>query len=456
MIRYVLALLFILFPALAEAAGQPSASRVTSPGGIAFTLIAMPGAKKIAITAAWASDWAYRTDVNPAAAAVGARLIFAGGAEGYPAGKAGEQFADLKAEAGLTVTADHVIGVLLVPREHIEKAAKIVNAHLRAPTFDATWFKRIRQGLTRQITAMHARPEAKALDAATWAVLGDQPLAAALILADAGLFKRLTRKEVIAWHKETFTRAPAALVVAGDLDVKAAGTLVDALFAGLPAGKRISKRTIRADYAPRRILVHAAGARTSVLALIAPLPPMRKETLPEQVADLILATALSRPDGPIFSAVREQLQATYGLRVGLHLFTRENRVLFLTGRVKTDKLAEAEQAVRKAYAAFRKNGPAGKLDALKARLLANSRAAQQSPLRLAHSELQGALDGFAPGSSLKVSEAIKALTKERLLAHLKQAFPKAEDFLVIAVSPKKNALPGACVITRPEHAHRCR
>ena len=130
-------------------------------------------------------------------------------------------------------------------------------------------------------------------------------------------------------------------------------------------------------------------------------------------------------------------------------------MLFLTGEVQTGKLAEAEKAVREAYAAFRKNGVSGKPEAMKAPLLAGVRAALRSPLRLARSELQGALDGHAPGVSLKLVDAIKSLTGEQLLAHLHKAFPAEKDFIVVAVSPEKSALPGACIITRPQEAGRC-
>lgn len=57
----------------------PSASNEVSPGGIAYTLLAMPESDDVAVQVAWPTDWAYRENTNPAAALVGSELILAGG-----------------------------------------------------------------------------------------------------------------------------------------------------------------------------------------------------------------------------------------------------------------------------------------------------------------------------------------------------------------------------------------
>jgi hypothetical protein len=56
---------------------------------------------------------------------------------------------------------------------------------------------------------------------------------------------------------------------------------------------------------------------------------------------------------------------------------------------------------------------------------------------------------------LKLEAVVGNLTEERLRARLKKAFPPAKGFITVAISPKKDALPGACVIGKPAEAARC-
>ena len=453
MIRFLLALLVVFIPALGRAEA-PAASPEISPGGIAFTLLRLPGNKDVVLTAAWPTGWAYREDVNQAAPIVGTRLILSGGAEGYPAGEVIETFADLKAEARLYLTAqDHVIGEIVTRKENVPAVVKIANAHLRAPTLDEGWFARIRDGVAQSMAEARARPSHAGFDAVRWAVFADQPLRSALSLDAPGVFGELTRKDVAAWHRETFTRRPEAVVVAGDIDAEAAGKAVDALLAGLPDNAPALSRQARADFTPRRILLHLPDAQVTSLAFIAPLPPTR---LGGEVEDLILTGALGGEKGVLFDAVRTRLRASYGFAAGFSNYTRESRVLFVAGEVESGRLAEVEEVVCDAFAAFRKAGPGGDLAARKAPLRAQFAKMPDFVLDVARAELQSALDGFQPGRSLRLAAEFDAVTEESLRARLAGAFPGAGDFIVIAVSPDGNAMPNACVITTPEQAADCR
>jgi len=453
MIRVFLALLVVLIPALGRAAG-PTASPEVSPGGVAYTLLHLPGNKDVAVTAAWPTDWAYREGVNQAAPIIGAKLILSGGAEGYPPGKAIERFADLKAEASLYLSAeDHVIGEIVVRRKNLMPAIEIANAHLRAPALDNKWFTRIRDGVAQNLAAARARPFHAGFDAVRWAVFGNQPLRNALSLDAPGVFKNLTRADIVKWHRETITRHPEAVVVSGDIDAEMAGKVVDTLFEGLPDTTPAISRRVQADFMPRRILLHIPDAKTTNLAFIAPLPPTR---LGGDVADLVLSGALGGEKGVLFDAVRTRLRASYGFSAGFSNYTRELRILFILGQVEPGKLAAVEQAVRKAYADFRKSGPSGDLARRKAPLKARLQKLPTLSMAIARSELQSALDGYQPGAVLKLVDDLDAVTEDDLRKRLANAFPAADDFIVIAVSPNKNALPGACVISEPRQAADCR
>lgn len=450
-------ILFLVATLLSLTACQedgPTASVETTPDGISYTLLHMPEHEDVTIHIAWPTDWAYRPETNKAAPVVGTQLILAGGAAGYPAGDVGERFADLNSEGDIYVAVnDHVIGELTFERGQIDETIAIANAHLRAPTLDQPWLDRIRDGTAANMAEAQAQPAHAGFDAVRWAVLGAQPLRNALSLDEPGVFDELTRNDVVNWHAETFTHAPEAIVVAGGIEAADAGAAIDALLAGLPEESRNLMQEAAPDFAARRILLHIPDAQTTTLSFIAPLPATR---LGSEMEDLILIHALGGDDQSVlFEAVRTELRASYGFGAGMANYTREHRVVFLTGEVETAKLADVERVVRECYAAFRQSGLSGDLDARKAPLAANFTEIQDFVVDQARSELQSALDGFEAGRSFHLKDELRAVTGGTLMARLSSAFPQAEDFIVVAVSPDADALPGACVIRAPSEAADC-
>ncbi|MYA87706.1 MAG: insulinase family protein [Boseongicola sp. SB0662_bin_57] len=452
MIRVLLLVALVTLAACWE--DGPSASRETSPGGIEYTLIDLPEHEDVTIHVAWPTDWAYRPGTSKAAPVTGAQVILAGGAEGHPAGEVVERFADLDSEGNIHVAVnDHVIGELTFERDRMAETVKIANAHLRAPTLEQAWFERIRHGIAQNMAEAQARHVHAGFDAVRWAVFGTQPLRNAMSLDEPGTFEALTRDDVAAWHAETFTRSPDAIVVAGGIDAGAAGTALDALFEGLPDSGREVSRESMPDFAPRHMLLHLPYAESTNLAFIAPLPPTR---LGGELEDLILVHALGGDDQSVlFDAVRTELRATYGFGAGIANYTREHRILFMTGEVEADRLAEVERVVRAAYAMFREYGPQGSLADRKAPLEASFSELADFVVDQARSELQGALEGHPPGRSLELDDELAAVTEESVMARLRKDFPAAGDFIVIAVSPDADGLPGACVIRVPREAADC-
>lgn len=450
-------ILFLFATLLALAACKehgPTASVETTPGGIAYTLLHMPEHEDVTIHVAWPTDWAYRPETNKAAPVIGTQLILAGGAEGYPAGDVAERFADLNSEGDIYVAVnDHVIGELTFEYGQMDETIAIANAHLRAPTLDQMWFDRIREGTAANMAAAQAQPAHAGFDAARWAVFGSQPLRNALSLDEPDVFDDLTREDVVTWHGETFTRTPDAIVVAGGISAAHAGAAIDALLAGLPGASRNVTRDAVPDYTARRILLHVPEAQTTTLSFITALPPTQEGS---ELEDLILIHALGGDEQSVlFVAVRTELRASYGFGAGWANYTRDHRVVFLTGEVETAKLADVERIVREAYAAFRQSGPSGDLDARKAPLAANFTEMQDFVVDQARSELQSALDGFDAGRSIRLVDELGFVTERALMDRLANAFPDSGDFIVVAVSPDIDALPGACVIRAPSEAADC-
>jgi zinc protease len=339
--------ILLIFAALLALAGckedSPTASRETSPGGIGYTLIHLPGNPDVTIHAAWPTDWAYRADTNKAAPTVGIDLLLTGGAEGYPAGDAPERFADLNSEADIFASVnDHIVGQLTFEIDHLAETVAIANAHLRAPTLDPDWFARIEADVAQSLAEAQAQPVHAGFDAVRWSVFGEQPLRNGLSLDEPGVLQSLTRMDVVAWHAETFTNRPDAVVVAGGLEAEAAGAAVDALFAGLPEPNRTVSRDVSPDFRPRRILLHRPDAETTTLSFVAPLRPTRQGG---EFEDLILIHALGGGDqSALFDAVRTDLRASYAFGSGIANFTRDLRVLFMAGEVASGQAGDVEHA----------------------------------------------------------------------------------------------------------------
>jgi len=455
--RMILMIVVVALMPLAALADGRHASTEVSPGGLTYHLLTLPKAKQVSIRVAWPTDWPYRQGVNKAVPYIGAKLVLSGGAKGYPAGKAIEKFADLKAGALLEPTADYVYGWLGAPSENINETVAIANAHLRAPLLDGKWFQRISMGLKGKFAQMQAAPATKAYAAVRWAVFGDQPIRESLSLEDLGMFDRADPANVARWAREIFTRSPDTIIVAGNISADKAGKAIDRLFDGLPEGGRKMERTARTNFSPRRILLHLPDAKTSQLVFVAPVPPIPDTSPADEFADVILVAALGQGDQSVlFKAMRSRLRASYAFGAGIGAYDYTHRFLAFSGQVETDKLAQAEEVARNAYQDFLAKGPEGDLKARVAPILANVRAGQNNPVRISASAMSGAIAGQDPGVALKVVDIVSTLTAASVDARLKSAFPQPDDFIVLATSPDENALPGACVITKPREAVRCK
>jgi predicted Zn-dependent peptidase len=432
----------------------PQASRRTSPGGTAFTLLDIRDAPDVSIQIAWATDWAFRDGVNQAAPHVGAELVLAGGAQSLAADEAAERFADLAASAYLAPAPGHVIGGLTVPRARAAEAVAIANAHLRFTGADDVAFARARDGLRDRIALARSRPDQRVFETLGWAVLGDRTLRRALWPDAPRAVEVLTPDDVADWRRGTLIRTPREVVVAGDLDAAVAGELVDALLDGLP--EPVGRSTAAAeesDFSPRRILIHAPGSATAHVAIVGPLPPTR---MGGEMADLILMDALGDGMGSVlFKAIRTNLRAGYGFDAALAQYGRENRFMVLAGEVDPARLAAVVDAALRAYESFRAEGAIGDFASRRARVEAIFAGIETDVGRVALAELQSALDGFPTGRALEFAEEIASIDARAVEARLRAEYPASDAMLVVAITPDADALEGACVIAAPRQAADC-
>lgn len=445
----ILLLAVLGYPPSAQSAPD-TISAGKSPGGIPFMLVNVPDTEWVSIRVAWPTEWAMLEERNQAVPYVGANVILTGGAEGYPPAAVVEEFADLEAEGNIVPGLEHVFGSLAVPIENLDRAVAVANAHLRAPSFDEAWVDRARSTFAAGLKEQMDGSWGQAFDALRWSMLGDGSVRRAMNPGPSERVQEVTREDLVSWHAATFRTCCALVVVAGPLDGERAGRAVDSLFAGLPRGIAERKLTQRADFTPRRILLHRPEATASLLAFLGQKPPAHLDVMAE---DHVILDALNALEGPLLEAARTRLRAAYRFNAGYDNFGRANRFLFFVGEVEATKLSAAETAIREAYAAFLSAGPSDSYDARKARLMTELTETMKYPSDAAMIALRGALleQGLPPMPNQELADT----SRDQMMARLGQ-FPRAEELMVIAVSPDAKALPGACVIGTPEQAVNCK
>ena len=424
-----------------------------SDTGLEYALVEMPGNKRITIQVAWPSNWAFDQAENQAVPYIASRLLLAGGTEEFPPSVVEEKFADIESEGFLMPSAEYVYGTLHYSPEHQDETLKIVNAHLESPTLDEKWLERIRDEFSGQMNEARPKAVSKGFEAMRWAVFGSQPVREFLSLDVPGMIDDVTRADVAKWVESTIKRSGAIIAVAGDLDIKEAGVIVDTLFDGVPEGKAGKKGSVEADFSPRRIVMHDPEAEVSTLSFIAKVPPTREGGESE---DLVLSRALGGGnDSVLFEAVRTELRASYGYVAGFQGFTADNRFLLLSGQVETGKVAEAEKVIKLAYARFLVEGPDGDLQKRKEPFEESIKESRKDTGTMAFVALVAKLEGMKLEKILELQDEMKAVTEQSLKQRLSGSFPGADEFIVVVSSPDANALPGACVITEPVQAVDC-
>ena len=119
-----------------------------SPDGRTFHFMPVyeKGVTDITITIAWPMQWAYRAGSNPAVPYIAADAILSGGTDDLAAPDVLELFSDKNSSGHLYVRANHAVGELSFPKEHVDDIVPIASKLLASANYDPTWINRIKRG----------------------------------------------------------------------------------------------------------------------------------------------------------------------------------------------------------------------------------------------------------------------------------------------------------------------
>lgn len=433
---------------------EPTAGMKTSAQGHAFAFMPMPDTAVVSVEVSWPMPWPTQAGRNPAVPYIGADLMLGGGAGPMSPSEVQENFADLNAQGYLYAAGTTLRGGVIAPPEALQDAIAIANTVLRAPSLPQDWLSRLRDGFAANQTEAQQISANQGWQALRDLVLGDQPYNDYLSLTDIASIRATSQAEVRQWHAETVVQQAALIAVAGPLTEAEAGQAVDALFEGLPEGPAAPVQTAPLDFTPRTILLHLPSATKTTLGLIARVPPTGDDG---EVDDLIASLILGGDDQSLlFTALRTELRASYAFSAGLDAYTRDNRILVLSGEVDTAQTAAVRDVVVKTYGSlFTSPVPQSALTKWKTSIGAQLAQGDTDPASRSSAMIEAMLDKVDPLRVLQLQDMLARSTPESVQARVSANYTAADALLIIAVSPDANALPGACVISTPDAAVNC-
>lgn len=403
-------------------------SEEVSPGGLHYARVWNASAEQVAIDVLWPNSEGALPGVGTATAHLAAAMM------------ANEKGLSADVEGG-TLQAQ-----INVPRADLDGAVLLASQSLQRFDEDAARLDLAKAEAIKYAAGVSERGGALLFQTAAAAIAGYDGLRQMDWISDPAQVKAITLDEVKQWRRAVLQRQGAIIALAGDLDAAAAGQAVDTLFQGLPQTGIEAGEASVPNLRPRRILLHDPSAKTSKLAFYTRLDPSQLG------ADKILLNMIFNWD------VTSQGQS---LRLDTQFCSREERLadgrllLEFSADLHEKTVAGTVAKIEEIYGGLRKSVDPSLAEEVRQLRTVRLLQAMDCPRCAA---MAAAAKSHAGNVKLLTNAAlyIDANTDERLAERLRTGFAGPDQFVVVAVSPDPNALPGACVITRPEHAVDCR
>ena len=434
-------------------AGSVTVDEHVSPDGTRFVLVSVPEADDLVMQVAWPTDWAVNPAVNPTAPVLATRSQFVSGSEEHDPGALGVLLDDAGAEAHLTLDSQFVYGSIVVPRKGAEDVLAAVNDHLRAPSFDESWFTRVRNVGIDAMKKTKNSLSALAFSAISWSAFGDHPFATQKTLEDPDSAFNVTRLDLESWARETYSSDPFAFILAGDIDAEGAGSLVDSLLDGLPEMQVSPAELPIGSHRSGRTLIHVPRAKDSYIAIsgTVPVSPM----WPKFDDQFIVQTLASSGRGLINDAVRKSLRAAYSIKAAVYESHYKSHYFAVHGFVDTSRVDAAVEEILQSYGRYVESPSVEGLDRYRAGSLETLDRTGNDPVTLSLAALRAVLRGHDVSALLERRARAERLSPDMIRERVWNDYPDANDLLVVVASPDADALQGACVIEAPKEVLEC-
>lgn len=428
---------------------------VTTPDGHKFWYYAMPKAARTAIAVNWAQQVPLDEGIHPSTARVGIDVMLNGGAGGRDAAQIVADYQDLDAGSGLWVQPNDVSGFIVAPDQHLATAREIAHDVITKPALEQRWFDREHQNLVDRALEDHASSWGIAWNLARDVALGDHAFNKFWSDLPHDGIKSISLADVKDWYKSSFSSATATVAVAGSASIDVAAKELDLLLGGLPKHEPSAPVDFpKPSIEGKTILLHNPDAPKSVVILLGNFAPNDEET----VVPLNLGVGVlgQSKQSRLFKTVRSGLGASYGFGAGLFEFTREHRMLEMSGEVETAKLSEALSEIEHTYKKFRAKG-IGRVEFPLAKRFYKREFEKQlrNPTSMAFTVIEVVRKGYSDDYVHTLPDRLDSLERSSTNRLISELFPAYDQLLTVIVSPDDKAVEGACVVSKIEEAANC-
>jgi zinc protease len=433
--------------ACAAAAGAVEPERAKTPSGRAMLHVEMPGADYWQVLLFWKGATALDVPGHEGLVTLGSQLPF------EQAG--GISFDDLNEELRDAGVAIHLssgfagTAMVLQSQDPLPQGGVDV---ARALLFDAALDEDDLDWLKDRIEAELAEEERDPVILAQrtlgHAIAGHDRRLSALTNRPFKVVADVTAGDVRDWMDRTFHDAPLMLS-AGPGTAAEIGRAIDSLLEGLPppVGDAAGEPpfVFRSGTAP--VVLVTPEAEEAVVMVGMALPSF-------SAAGMLIPSALAGGDGSrLFIRLREEMGATYGLRVDLLPLLPGTSVAMMIGTVPEDRAADVAAVIRDELVRLAQDG-------VTEGELALARDEMGLGLAQAATDPESALATIGDLALLGADPSVERLAKTLTATSLEDVNAEIADLLatvptIVIASPTAPALPDACIVTKPEEADRC-
>jgi len=346
----VTALLLTLAPSLAQAM---AIERVVSPAGIEAWLVSEKAVPIVALNFAFPGGMAQDPDDKSGLASLMANMLDEGAGE-LDSRTFHERLENRAIEMTFSTGRDYTYGSLRTLNENRGEAVELLRLALNAPRFDAEPLERVRGQVMAGL--MRERTDPNALASRRWwetAYPGHPYGRSSKGTLDS--VPRITADDLHEFRKRVFAREGLKIAIVGDIDARAAGEMIDRIFAALPAkGDLHPVPDVIATGLGKRLVVDV-NVPQAVVAFGAPgLARSDKDFMAGYIANHILGggTFSSR----LYREVREKRGLAYGISENLSWF-KHSAVTIGGTQVRADRTGDALAIIEQEVKRMGEEGP---------------------------------------------------------------------------------------------------
>jgi zinc protease len=438
----LLILSLFLIASVSRAAAAMNIQTITSPGGIEAWLVEEHSVPLISLKYAFDGG----SSQDPEGKEGVANFITAmmdEGAGDLRSAEYQERMEDIAMRMSYDDSKDSLYGSFETLTANRDKAVELLKLSVQKPRFDADAVERIRQQLLANLVYADKDPEKVAMREWYAQAFAGHPYARPSN-GTMETVSKISRDDLVAYHKRTFARDNLKVVAVGDITAEDLGKLIDDVFGGLPA---------KADLFPVVKTQPLTGGSQQVIDMAVPqsVAVFGLGAMPRKDPDFMAAFVVNHIlGGGGFSAkLMEEVREKRGLAYSVYTYIQPYRhASILVGSVATKNasMAESLDIIRKELKKIAENGPTpADLEAAKSYLTGSYALRFDTNSKIA-SQLLGLMqEGFGPDYVENRNKLIEAVTLEdakRVAARLL----KPDDLIVTIVGKPagmKSAAPAA-------------